>query len=291
MSQASTEAGGRRSVELVVLSDLHLGTVGCQAKPLLRYLKSIEPGTLVLNGDIIDCWQFSRWYWPKGHMKVVKRILKMIAAGTPVYYVTGNHDEMLRRFAELHLGNFHLVNKVVLDLDGRRAWIFHGDVFDVVMQHSRWLVKLGSLGYDLLILINRVVNWLSERAGRGRISLSKRIKDGVKGAVAFIGDFERTAAALAAENGYDYAVCGHIHQAAIKAVATDGGTVTYLNSGDWVENLTALEYDRGSWFIFRYRDHEQELEGREPAEEAEPESEAESLSLPAAAALLQMVRP
>jgi len=291
VSRPDGEAARRRRVELVVLSDLHLGTVGCQAKPLLRYLKSIEPRTLVLNGDIIDCWQFSRWYWPKGHMKVVKRILKTVASGTPVYYVTGNHDEMLRRFAELHLGDFHLVNKVVLDLDGRRAWIFHGDLFDVVMQHSRWLVKLGALGYDLLILINRVANWLSERAGRGRISLSKRIKDGVKRAVAFIGDFERTAASLAAENGYGYVVCGHIHQPAIKTVATDRGTVTYLNSGDWVENLTALEYDRGRWTLFRYRDHEQELERQEPREEAEPEGEAESLSLPAAAALLQMVRP
>ncbi|MGC8724887.1 MAG: UDP-2,3-diacylglucosamine diphosphatase [Acidobacteriota bacterium] len=291
MSRPDGEAARRRRVELVVLSDLHLGTVGCQAKPLLGYLKSIEPGTLVLNGDIIDCWQFSRWYWPKGHMKVVQRILKMIAAGIPVYYVTGNHDEMLRRFAELHLGSFHLVNKVVLELDGRRAWIFHGDVFDVVMRHSRWLVKLGSLGYDLLILINRLANGLSELAGRGRISLSKGIKDGVKRAVAFIGDFERTAASLAAENGYDYAVCGHIHQPAIKAVATGGRTVTYLNSGDWVENLTALEYDRGRWTLFRYRDHEQELERLDPREEAEPEGETESLSLPAAAALLQMVRP
>lgn len=249
----------KRPVDLVVISDVHLGTVGCHAAELLRYLKSVRPGTLVLNGDIMDCWQFSKWYWPKAHMKVVKRILKLAAAGVPVYYIAGNHDDVLRKVGEQHLGNLHLVNKVVMDLEAGRAWMFHGDVFDVVMKHSRWLARLGGKGYDVLILINRLANWLSERTGHGRLSLSKRIKEGVKSAVSFMGDFERTAADVALEQGYQFVVCGHIHQPAMREIAGEGGRVTYLNSGDWVENLTALEYHEGRWSIFSYREHEHEL--------------------------------
>jgi UDP-2,3-diacylglucosamine pyrophosphatase LpxH len=261
----------RRKVDVLVLSDLHLGTLGCHAKELLRYLKSVDPAVLVLNGDIIDCWQFKKWYWPKAHMKVLKRILKIAAAGVPVHYVTGNHDDMLRRFAEQHLGNFHLVNKVVLELDGKRAWIFHGDVFDVVTKHSRWLARLGGVGYDLLILINRAVNRVSMAMGRGRISLSKRIKDGVKSAVSFIGDFEKTTASMAIEEGFDYVLCGHIHQPVVKEITTAAGRVLYMNSGDWIENLTALEFTDGRWSIFRYREHEEELELPGRPEDGDPE--------------------
>jgi len=255
------DTGEPRPVDLVVVSDLHLGTVGCRAKEFLNYLRSIDPKILVLNGDTIDIWQFTRYYWPKAHMKVLRRLLKMVASGVEVYYVTGNHDELLRRFTEQHLGNFHLVNKVVLELDGKRAWIFHGDVFDVVSVHSRWLARLGSLGYDLLILINHLANFVSVKTGRGRISLSKRIKDGVKSAVKFIGDFEKTVTRLALDHGFDFVICGHIHQPAIKERAAGERRVTYLNSGDWIENLTALEYREGAWRIFRYREHEAELEG------------------------------
>lgn len=280
----------RRPVEILILSDIHLGTVGCHASELLRYLKSVEPGTLVLNGDIIDCWQFKKWYWPAAHMKVLQRILKIAASGVPVFYVTGNHDDMLRKFAEQHLGNIHLVNKVVLEFHGKRAWIFHGDVFDVVTKHSRWLARLGSVGYDLLILINRAVNWCSEALGHGRLSLSKRIKEGVKSAVSFIGDFEQTAGAMALEEGFDYVICGHIHQPVIKEISAPEGRVMYLNSGDWIENLTALEYAGGTWSIFRYRDHESALCAPGRAEERDPEEEeAEEASLLPAA--LRFVLP
>lgn len=265
----------KRPLEAVILSDVHLGTVGCHAKALLDYLRSVNPRILVLNGDIIDCWQFTRYYWPKAHMKVIQRIVKMAAAGTEVYYVTGNHDEMLRKFADQHLGNLHLVNKVVLDLDGRRTWVFHGDVFDVVQKYSRWLARLGSLGYDLLILINRFVNWISMSLGRGRLSLSKRIKDSVKSAVSYVSDFERTAVETAAEHGFDAVACGHIHQPALRTVATSRGEVLYLNSGDWIENLTALEYEGGRWRLFKYRDHEAELASASSLS-AEEEAEGEA---------------
>jgi len=242
----------KREVELVVISDVHLGTYGCHAEELLRYLKTIKPNRLILNGDIIDMWQFSKRYWPKSHMLVVKHITGMIAKGAKVTYLTGNHDEMLRKFAGFRIGSFQIANKKVISLQGKTAWVFHGDVFDVTMKYSKWLAKLGAIGYDMLILINSAVNWLLKFFGKGKISLSKKVKDSVKQAVKFINEFEKIAAEIAIENGYDYVVCGHIHQPEIRTITTAKGEVTYLNSGDWVENLTALEYSRGEWSIYKY---------------------------------------
>lgn len=242
----------KRDVDIVVLSDIHLGTYGCHATELLRYLKSIKPKAVVLNGDIIDVWQFSKRYWPATHMMVVKHIVGLIAKDVPVYYIPGNHDEMLRRFKGFHLGSLKITNKLSLKIDNKRVWIFHGDVFDVVMQHSKWLAKAGAVGYDTLILINRFVNYISEKMGRGKISLSRKVKNTVKGAVKFINSFEDTVCDIAAENKYDYVICGHIHHPEIKNVATKNGNVTYLNSGDWIENLTALEYNNAAWSLYSY---------------------------------------
>lgn len=242
----------KRDVDLVIISDVHLGTYGCHAKELLQYLHSINPKAIVLNGDIIDIWQFSKNYWPESHMKVLRKLMKFVSESVPVYYLTGNHDEMLRKFADMSLGSFHLQNKLVLNLDGDKAWIFHGDVFDVTMQNSKWLAKLGATGYDLLILINRFANWCLQLMGREKMSFSKRIKAKFKDAVKFINKFEITAAELAIENGYGYVVCGHIHQPEIRKITTDKGSVLYLNSGDWVENLTALEYHNAAWTVYKY---------------------------------------
>lgn len=242
----------KREVEIVVISDVHLGTYGCHAKELLKYLKSIKPKTVILNGDIIDIWQFSKRYWPETHMKIIRKLMKFVVEGVPVYYLTGNHDEMLRKFADMHMGAFHLQNKLVLELDGKKAWFFHGDIFDVTMQHSKWLAKLGAIGYDSLILINSFVNWCLTAVGRQKMSFSQKIKSKFKDAVKFINSFEQTAADLAIENGYDYVVCGHIHQSEIRTILSENGNVTYLNSGDWVESLTALEYSERQWKIFKY---------------------------------------
>jgi UDP-2,3-diacylglucosamine pyrophosphatase LpxH len=236
----------KRNVEIVVISDVHLGTYGCHAKELLKYLKSIKPKTLILNGDIIDIWQFSKRYWPETHMKILRKLMKFVVEGVNVYYLTGNHDELLRKFADMHLGTFHLQNKLILELDGKKAWFFHGDIFDVTMQ------QLGAIGYDSLILLNSVVNWCLKLFGREKMSFSKKIKAKFKDAVKFINSFEETAAELAIENGYQYVVCGHIHQPEKRNVLVNDGEVVYLNSGDWVENLTALEYNQGNWEIFKY---------------------------------------
>ncbi|WP_256003638.1 UDP-2,3-diacylglucosamine diphosphatase [Pedobacter deserti] len=242
----------KREVDLAVISDVHLGTYGCHAKELLNYLKSIKPKALILNGDIIDIWQFSKSYFPESHMKVIRRIMKFSTEGVPVYYLTGNHDEMLRKFSDLSIGSFLLTDKLVLELDGKKAWFFHGDVFDVTMQHSKWLAKLGAIGYDTLILINSLANWMLTLLKREKMSFSKKIKASFKDAVKFINDFETTAAELAIDKGYSYVVCGHIHQPEIREIATDQGSVCYLNSGDWVENLTALEYHQGAWSLYKY---------------------------------------
>lgn len=249
-----SKTSNKRSVEVVVISDVHLGTRGCHAKELLKYLKSIQPEKVILNGDIIDIWQFKKSYFPKAHMQVIKQIASWMTKGVKIYYVTGNHDEMLRKFVGFKMGSLKIVNKVVLKLDGSKVWFFHGDVFDVTMQHSKWLAKLGANGYDLLILLNRFVNHISEKLGRGKISLSKRIKNSVKSAVKFINDFETVAADIAIMNEYDYVVCGHIHQPEMRKITNAKGSVMYLNSGDWIENLTALEYSEGAWSIYKYED-------------------------------------
>lgn len=258
----------KRKIDVLVISDIHLGTYGCHAKELLTYLKSINPKVVVLNGDIIDMWQFSKRYWPKAHMRVVNHIFKWISKGVKVHYITGNHDEMLRKFAGFKLGSLRIANKLILDLDGEKVWIFHGDVFDVTMQHSRWLTKLGSQGYDLLILLNAIVNWISFKLGKGKISLSKTIKNSVKSAVKFINNFEQTAADIAISRNYRYVICGHIHHPEMKTISNSNGSVIYLNSGDWVENCTALEYRKGEWSLFQYNakdfnhdqhDHDEEM--------------------------------
>ncbi len=243
----------KRDLQLLVISDVHLGTYGCHAKELLHYLKTINPKTLVLNGDIIDMWNFSKNYFPSAHMDVMRYIMKMASRGTHVYYITGNHDEMLRKYTDLHLGNLEIVDKLVLNLDGKQTWIFHGDVFDSSTKgYAKILAKLGGKGYDFLILINRFINWILQFFGKEKMSFSKKVKESVKKAVAFVNDFETTAAELAIEKKYQYVVCGHIHMPQIKEVKTDKGSVVYLNSGDWVENLTALEYNNEQWDIFKY---------------------------------------
>lgn len=242
----------KRKVELVVISDVHLGTYGCHAKELMEYLSSIKPKTLVLNGDIIDIWQFRKSYFPKAHLKVIRKILDFASKGTKVYYITGNHDEMLRKFSDTGIGNISILDKLVLEFDNKKAWIFHGDVFDVSVQHSKWIAKLGGIGYDYLILMNRMVNWCLKKMGRPPYSFSKKIKASVKKAVTYISNFEDTATDLAIEKKYDYVICGHIHEPKILQRNTKNGSTLYLNSGDWIENLTALEYNRKRWRLYNH---------------------------------------
>jgi UDP-2,3-diacylglucosamine pyrophosphatase LpxH len=251
-----------RDVDVVVISDTHLGTYGCQAKELFTYLKSISPKTLIINGDFIDIWQFSKSYFPKYHLKVIKKIIDLASKGTEVVYILGNHDEFLRRFADTSFGNIELTNKKIMTLDGKKAWFFHGDVFDASVQHSKWIAKLGGIGYDFLIRLNVLTNWFLTKLGKEKYSFSKKIKNNVKNAIKFIGDFENAATELAIENEFDYVICGHIHQPQIREVKSKNGNCVYLNSGDWIENLTALEYHNKNWSIYTYNkyDFKEELD-------------------------------
>jgi UDP-2,3-diacylglucosamine pyrophosphatase LpxH len=243
----------KRSVEVVVISDVHLGTYGCRAKELVAYLKSIKPGILILNGDIIDGWQFSKRYFPALHMAVIKEVLNLMMQGTQVFYITGNHDEQLRRYTDFHLSNFTLTDKLVLEINNKMTWIFHGDVFDNTTKGgAKFLAKLGSNGYGMLILLNRFINSILKMMGKEKVSLSKKVMESVNKAVTKINDFEQIAAELAIEKKFDYVICGHIHQPQQRVVETAAGKVTYLNSGDWVEHLTSLEYHHSEWKIFTY---------------------------------------
>ena len=250
----------KRSIEILVISDIHLGTYGCQSKALLNYLKSVDPKIIILNGDIIDIWQFNKRYFPKSHMKIIKYFLNLIQDGKTIYYLTGNHDEMLRKFNGFELKNFKILNKKVINLNGHQAWFFHGDVFDLTMQYSKWLTRLGAIGYDALILINSALNFILSRLGRPRYSLSKKVKNSVKGAVKFINKFEETVVGIAFERKYKFVVCGHIHQPAIKKHSIKNKNIIYLNSGDWVENLTSLEYHNKKWTIYQHDNNHYEEE-------------------------------
>lgn len=244
---------GKRKIQVVVISDVHLGFIGCKAKELNQYLDSIEPEILIINGDLIDIWQFRSYYFPKSHTKVLEHIFKFVSDGVKVYYLTGNHDEMLRRYSGLNLGNLTLEDKLVLNLDGKQHWFFHGDIFDVTMRGSRWMAKLGTNGYEILILINKLINFFLELLGREKSSFSQKVKAATKRGVKKLHDYAVTGAEIGAEKGYQVVANGHSHIPEIKEIETAYGKILYLNSGDWVENMTALEYQNKEWKLIWYK--------------------------------------
>jgi len=242
----------KRKLEIVVISDVHLGTNGCHAKKLLNYLNCISPKKLILNGDIIDAWQFNKQYFPKQHLKIIKKIMDMAAEGVEVIYITGNHDDILRKFSGTTIGNISIVDKKVLEIDGKEAWFFHGDVFDISIQNTKWLAKLGSVGYKMLLFLNKFFNVCLEKQGKEKYSKYKRIKNVRTNSSKVINTFEKVISNLAIENGYDYVICGHIHHPKMEIKETKKGQTLYLNSGDWTENFTALEYQFKRWKLYHY---------------------------------------
>lgn len=243
----------KRHVDVTVVSDLHLGTYASRAREFVSYLRSISPRLLILNGDIIDGWQFSKHYFPPLHMAVIQEILALLSNGTRVIYITGNHDEMLRRYSDLQLGNFQLMDKVVIEINGKMTWIFHGDVFDHTTKgQARLWTKLGSNGYAFLLAINGMINRVMTLIGKKKLSLSKKIMAQFHKRMVNIDTFETMVAELAIEKKYENVICGHIHQPGKRKFKTEKGSVTYLNSGDWVEHMTALEYHDDDWHIYTY---------------------------------------
>ena len=228
----------KRRYRTIWISDIHLGTRGCNAVMLLDFLRSVECDVLYLVGDILDGWRLRKgWYWPDAHNEVVRRILKMAHGGTRVILIAGNHDEMLRPYAGMSFGGVEVaLDAVHLTADGRRLLVTHGDSFDSVVLYARWLAFLGDKAYSVLLRLNVVLNVVRRRLHLPYWSLSAYLKKRVKNAVQFIGAYEEAVARAARDCHVDGVVCGHIHSAEIRQI----GDITYYNDGDWVESCTAL---------------------------------------------------
>ena len=252
-----------RDLEVAVISDLHLATYASKPKKVLKYLKSILPNILVLNGDIIDSWRFSRNYFPKNQLKVVRQIIKMMEKGVQVYYITGNHDEFLRKFAPTTVGNLKIVNQLVLELDGAKTWIFHGDIFDNTIHRKKLLAKFGAALKGFLSVSNKLVNHVLLLAGKNEIILYKNIK------YRFIRDKLNLSATeskilnAAITQDYQTVICGHTHVPKEKALTVNDKTICYLNCGDWVEHFTAAEYNDGNWRLYYHQEQAEELQSDE----------------------------
>ncbi len=232
------EGEGKTRYRAVFISDLHLGTPGCQAEEVLSFLKEFPSEKLYLVGDIIDGWQLKRgWFWPQSHNDVVQKLLRRARKGCQVIYVPGNHDEFAREFFNHSFGGVEVHEEAVhTTVDGRRLWVIHGDHFDGVIQYAKWLAYLGDNAYTLVLNLNRHLNHWRAKLGLPYWSLSQYLKDRVKTALNYVTDFESAVAQEAAKRGYQGVVCGHIHRAQMRDI--DG--ILYCNDGDWVESRSAL---------------------------------------------------
>ena len=247
-----------RKIDISVISDFHLATHASKARSLLKYLKSIQPQILVLNGDIVDSWRFSRNYFPKSHMKVIRQLLKMLEKGVRVVYITGNHDDVFRKFNNTRLGNFSIVNQYEMNVADQKIWIFHGDVFDHIIHHSPWLAKLGAAAYGFLTIFNKFINvFLKLFSGREMI-LYKSMKDRIAKRKKVLTNFEKAIANAAVNKSVDLVICGHTHIPVDKQIETDKGSVRYINCGDWVEHFSAAECTNGYWSLNYFPSEEDE---------------------------------
>src|ERR1700726_4759715 len=235
-SQRWPQVGGR--YRTIWISDLHLGTRGCKAEFLLDFLKYTEAETIYLVGDIIDCWRLKKsWYWPQAHNDVIQKVLRKVRKGTRVIYVPGNHDEWLRDFTQLQFGGVEVVEDAIhVAADGRRLLVIHGDAFDAVVMHARWLALLGDGAYTATLWLNRYFNTARRRLGYPYWSLSAYLKRRGKNAMQYIGSFSPPVVGETRRPGGEGVVCGHIHHAELREI----GGILYCNSGDWVESCTAL---------------------------------------------------
>jgi UDP-2,3-diacylglucosamine pyrophosphatase LpxH len=232
------EDEGKRHFRAIFISDIHLGTAGCQALALLDFLRVNRCDYLYLVGDIVDGWQLRRrWFWPQAHNDVVQKILRAARKGTHVIFIPGNHDEFARRYEGHEFGGITVMNECIhITTDGKKLWVTHGDLFDGVIQCAKWLAYLGDQAYEFTLRLNRTFNILRARMGLPYWSLSQYLKHKVKRAVSYVSDFETAVAHEAKRRGLDGVVCGHIHRAEMREI--EG--VLYCNDGDWVESLTAL---------------------------------------------------
>lgn len=246
---------GMHHYRAIWISDVHLGTRGCKAEFLLDFLKNTESDTLYLVGDMIDGWRLRRsWYWPQSHNDVVQKLLRKARKGTKVIFVPGNHDEFARGYLDFAFGEVAVLPEAVHETaDGRRLLVMHGDQFDGVVQYAKWLAHLGDHAYTFALTVNQWFNAIRRLLGYEYWSLSAYLKNKVKNAVQFIGNFEQAMAEVAKHRGVDGVVCGHIHHAELRQI----GSVWYANDGDWVESCTALvEHHDGRLEILRWTEQQ-----------------------------------
>jgi len=242
----------KRVIEIAVISDLHLATHACKPKKILEYLKTIQPEILVLNGDIIDSWRFTRNYFPKSQLKVIRRFIKMMEKGTRIYYVSGNHDEFLRKFSGTKIGRLEIVNQYVFEYEGEKTWIFHGDIFDKIIHRSKGVAKLGAALYGLLTIVNQLINVLIRKCGGQELIIYKVLKKNFVRKKKSSTKFEAELARSAVAQGYATVICGHTHLPKYETLETGGQQIKYINCGDWVEHLTAAEFYNGRWHLYTH---------------------------------------
>lgn len=257
----------RKYYPTIILSDIHLGSNYSRTEEVSNFLKQINCDLLILNGDIIDGWQLKKSgkQWKQKHSDFFKVLMKMMENfGTQIIYIRGNHDDFLDSLIPLNFYNISIVKNYILESHGRRYLVTHGDIFDTITSHMRWLAKLGDVGYNLLLWINKKYNLRREKQGKAYFSLSQHVKEKVKSAVSYISTFEKELVKLAKVRKLDGIICGHIH----KAANTWYNNIHYLNSGDWIESMTALTEDEyGQWNILNYNDSEYSKSKRDAKEE------------------------
>ena len=248
---SDTDAPASRKFRTLFISDVHLGTRGCQADLLLNFLRDHDADTIYLVGDIVDGWRMrSSWFWPQSHNDVVQKLLRKARKGARIVYIPGNHDEFLRDYYGTHFGGIEVMETAIHEAaDGQKYLVIHGDVFDMIVRNARWLAYFGDWAYDFAIFSNRYFNWFRRKLGFPYWSLSKWAKHKVKNAVNFISEFEQAVALEARKQNVEGVICGHIHHAIIHDIY---GT-RYMNCGDWVESCTALaEHDDGTFELLTW---------------------------------------
>jgi len=240
------------------ISDFHLGTRGCQSELLLEFIKHTQSEKLYLVGDIIDGWALKNtWYWPQSHNDVVQKILRKARHGTEVFYISGNHDEVMRGFVPVNFGGVSILNQVIHEtVDKKKYLVVHGDQFDGIIQCAKWLAMLGSITYDFLIYFNRYINFFRKKLGYEYWSLSNYLKFTVKNAVKFVSEYEKLVCNYAKQFKVEGIICGHIHHANMQYM----NEIHYINDGDWVESCTALvEHFDGKLELINWTEKRKEL--------------------------------
>lgn len=242
----------KRRLEIAVLSDVHLGSYACHAEELLTYLSSIDPKILILNGDIIDATKMHNNYFPPSHLKIIKKIFSLASKGTVVHFITGNRDEPFRKLDAVYMGAIKVSNRLALKLNGKNTLFFHGDIFDFSFRHSHWLLNFGGSGFDTLLKLAKLkTKTLGLFGKKNKPFYNPELELGQRDPQQ-IALFERNVAKMAIDQHYDHVVCGHSHSPNKQLIETKKGQCLYLNSGDWVQHMTALEYSFKRWKLYRY---------------------------------------